>query len=137
MSVNHFYQAAIVAILGCASGAAGTSGGTSPSGDVVTSEEIAKFTVEGRSAYDMVSRLRPRWLSARGVRSFTASNDSSEYAMVFVDGRATGRPGTLRDIPADQVSDMRYYDIAEAQGKFGARGASGVIEVRLKRSSTQ
>ena len=48
------------------------------------------------------------------------------------------RPGS-RDtaIPADQVGDMRYYDVAEAQGKFGARGASGVIEVRLKRSSTQ
>jgi hypothetical protein len=136
MSLRQFYLAGIVAIVGCASGAAGTAGGTPHSGDVITSQEVANFTVEGRSAYDIVSRLRPRWVAAHSS-SYAARVDSTEYALVFVDGRAAGRPNSLRDIPAEQVADMRYYDVAEAQGKYGARGASGVIEVRLRRSPNQ
>jgi hypothetical protein len=64
-------------------------------------------------------------------------SDSTEYALVVVDGHPSGRIGSLRDIQAYQVSDIRYYDVGEAPGKFGERGASGVIEVRLKSPSRQ
>ena len=139
MTGQHIYWVALAAIVGCAAGSAGTSGTSAPrsGGNVLAAEQIATFNAEGKTAYDMVVRLRPTWLRARGVQSRTGPSDSTEYALVVVDGNPAGRTGSLRDIQAYQVSDMRYYDIGEAPGKFGERGSSGVIEVRLKSASRQ
>ena len=70
----------------------------------------------------------------RGVQSISGatSADSSEFALVIVDGHPLGRIGVLRDIQAYQLSDLRYYDPSESGGRFGTRGANGVIAVRLK-----
>jgi hypothetical protein len=137
MPVRHLYLAAVMAIAGCASGTSGTSG-RSPTGrssSVLTAEEIATLNPTGKSAYDLVVRLRPKWLAARGIESVLTASDSSEYARVFVDGHLVGRLGTLRDIQAYDVGDIQYYDIAQAPPKFGYQaGNSGVIEVRMKRS---
>ena len=136
MSVKDLYPLAIVAIVGCASSTSGTSNasGVPRSGSALTVQEIAAFNTEGRTAYDVVSRLRPTWLRARGGEPRVMASDSSEYALVVVDGHPLGRIGALRDIQAYQLSDMRYYDPSEAGAKFAERGASGVIEVRLKSS---
>ena len=137
MKRQHLYVAALAAILGCATGTAGTSSSSagSRSSSVLTAEQIAAFGVEGRSGYDLVSRLRPKWLVVRGVQSISAASDSTEFALVMVDDHPVGRIGALRDIQAYQIDGMRYYDVGEAGGKFGGRGASGVIEVRLKSPS--
>ena len=139
MTSKYLYCVALAAIVGCAAGSAGTSGTSAPrsGGNILAAEQIATFNPEGKTAYDMVARLRATWLRARGVVSRAGPSDSTEYALVVVDGQPAGRIGSLRDIQAYQVSDMRYYDIGEAPGKFGERGASGVIEVRLKSSSRQ
>jgi len=139
MTGKYLYCVALAAIVGCAAGSAGTSGTSAPSrsANVLAAEQIATFNPEGKTAYDMVARLRPTWLRARGVQSRVGPSDSTEYALVVVDGNFAGRTGSLRDIQAYQVSDMRYYDIGEAPGKFGERGSSGVIEVRLKSPSRQ
>jgi hypothetical protein len=129
--------AAVAAIVACATATSGTSGASagSRSSSVLAAEQIAAFGVEGRTAYDLVSRLRPKWLVIRGVQSIAAASDSTEFALVMVDDHPVGRTGALRDIPAYQVANMRYYDVGEAGGKFGGRGASGVIEVRMKSPS--
>ena len=139
MTGQHLYLVAIAAVFGCAAGTPGTSSTSAPrsGGNILAAEQISTFNPEGRTAYDMVARLRPTWLRARGVQSRTGPSDSTEYALVVVDGNFAGRTGALRDIQAYQVSDMRYYDIGEAPGKFGERGASGVIEVTLKSASRQ
>jgi hypothetical protein len=139
MKSQHLYVAALAAILGCATATPGTSGPSagSRSSSALTAEQIATFGVEGRSAYDLVSRLRPKWLVVRGVQSIAQASDSTEFALVMVDDHPVGRVGALRDIQAYQVSEMRYYDVGEAGGKFGGRGASGVIEVRLKSASSR
>src|SRR5437867_7091058 len=136
MSVKDLYLVAVVAVVGCATSTSGTSNasGVARSGNALTVEEIAAFNPEGRTAYDVVSRLRPTWLRARGVQSLATASDSSEYALVVVDGHPLGRIGALRDIQAYQLSDIRYYDPSEGGAKFAERGASGVIEVRLKSS---
>ncbi|MDQ6689851.1 MAG: hypothetical protein M3Z18_05005, partial [Gemmatimonadota bacterium] len=83
-----------------------------------------------------VSRLRPRWMRAHGVESLVPSADSSEYALVFVDGAKYGGLSSLRNIQAFQVRDIQFYNVADA-GKFGPMaGTSGVIEVRMKRTPT-
>ena len=56
---------------------------------------------------------------------------------VVVDGHPMGRVQALRDIEALQVNDIRYLDVAETGGKYGSRGSSGAIEVRMKTSSRQ
>ena len=139
MKIGHLYVAALAAILGCATGTAGTSSPSagSRSGSVLTAEQIAAFGVEGRSAFDLVSRMRPKWLVIRGVQSIAQASDSTEFALVMVDDHPVGRIGALRDIQAYQVESMRYYDVGEAGGKFGGRGASGVIEVRSKSASSR
>ena len=137
MNSQHLYVVALAAIFGCATGTPGTSSPSagSRSSSVLTAEQIAAFGVEGRSAYDLVSRLRPKWLVVRGVQSIAQASDSTEFALVMVDDHPVGRVGALRDIQAYQVESMRYYDVGEAGGKFGGRGASGVIEVRTNSAS--
>jgi hypothetical protein len=139
MTGPHLYLVAFAAILGCASGSVGTSSTSAPprSGNVLAAEQISTFSPEGRTAYDLVARFRPKWLVARGVQPRVGPSDSTEYAFVVVDGHPSGRIGSLRDIQAYQVSDIRYYDVGEAPGRFGERGASGVIEVRLKSPSRE
>ena len=137
MNSQHLYLAALAAIFGCATGTPGTSSPSagSRSSSVLTADQITAFGVEGRSAYDLVSRLRPKWLVVRGVQSIAQASDSTEFALIMVDDHPVGRVSALRDIQAYLIDGMRYYDVAEAGGKFGARGASGVIEVRLKSPS--
>lgn len=128
--------AAVVPLAACASGSGGGSLTTSRSA-LLTAEEIATQNIEGSSAFDAVTRLRPKWLRARGVKSLHIESDSSEYTYIFVDGRPLGRFGTLKDIPLYQVDDIRFYDISEA-AQFGPRGdQAGVIEVRLKKPEHQ
>ena len=87
------------------------------------------------TAHDAVARLRPYWLVAHGVVGMIPDNDSTEYATVYVDGKKFGRLGSLRDIPAYQVAEIQYYDVAQS-ARFGVvAGSSGVIEVRIKQPS--
>jgi hypothetical protein len=139
MSVRHLFLVGVAVMLGC--GPAGGTPGTGTGGalprrsNVINSDEIATFNPEGKTAFDIVSRLRPKWLIARGAQSLLPENnvDSTEYARVFVDGNPVGKLSALRDIEADQVEDIRFYDVAETGAKFGTRGgAAGVIEVRRK-----
>ena len=135
MSTRHLCLVAIAAIIGCAHGnAASDPSSTSPvlhKAKLVTSEEIFAAHAETVNTYDALSRLRPNWLNAHGLSSFNAAAD--EYAKVFVDGQPLGTIETLRNIPASQVADVRYYDVTEAGATFGLRaGTGGVIEVHMK-----
>ena len=125
MSVRHLYLIAVAAILGCApaGGTPGTS--TAPRrSNVLTDEEIVAVRADITNVYDAVARLRPNWLAPHG---------SMGYAMVFVDGQQYGDLNSLRNIQAYHVADIRYYNSAEAGGKFGLRGGTGgVIEIRTR-----
>jgi hypothetical protein len=132
MSVNHFYVVAVAAILGCAP-ASNTSAipGMHRNAKVLTAEEIEAAHADVRTAYDAVARLRPNWLASHGAMSSDAG--VNPFATVWLDGQLYGELSTLRDIPAFQVADIRYYDITEAGGKFGLRaGTGGAIEVRSR-----
>jgi hypothetical protein len=132
MSVNHFYLGALAAIVGCAP-ASNTSviPGVHRNAKVLTAEEIEAAHADVRTAYDAIARLRPNWLASHGAMSSDAG--ANPFATVWLDGQLYGELSTLRDIPAYQVIDLRYYDITEAGAKFGLRaGAGGAIEVRSK-----
>jgi hypothetical protein len=97
---------------------------------VLTAEEMRAANVDGGSAYEAISRLRPSWL-AHGTKSFDPP--STDLPIVFVDGQRYGDLDSLRNLDASHIADIRFYSPAEA-GRFGLQGGlSGVIEVTLKK----
>ena len=129
MSVNHFHLVALAAILGCAPASNPSIPGVHRNAKVLTAEEIEAAHADVRTAYDAISRLRPNWLASHGAMSSDAG--ANPYATVWMDGQLLGELSALREIPAFQVADLRYYDVTEAGGKFGLRaGSGGAIEIR-------
>lgn len=126
MSVRYLYLIAVAAVLGCAA-ASGTSG-TPRNSSVITEQEIAAAHVS--TAYDAVERLRPLYLRSRGTTSI--NTPGTEYASVYVDGQRHGDLSSLRNILADQVREIRYYNGPEGAARFGLQNTGGVIEVRMK-----
>ena len=137
MLIRYLYLIAGAAILGCApaSGTPGTSGtgAVRSNNKLLTAEEIASAHADVGTAYDAVSRLRPRWLSTHGVSSYNTQGAATESAIVFVDGQHYGDINSLRNIEAFHVADIRYYDATESALKFGLQGGTnGVIEVSIR-----
>ena len=135
MSVKHLYVVAVAAIVACATASTSGTPGTEVrrKGNLLTADEIASAHADITTAYDALSRLRPNWLAGHGVTSSVSNGAGTEFALVFVDGQRYGDINSLRDIPAFNVGDIRYYDVTEGGARFGIRGgSSGVIEVTMK-----
>ena len=138
MSVKHLYSvaAALAAVLACASAPAAVDSFDTPASaprraEVLTAEEITNTKAEEATAYEALSRLRPNWLAAHGVTSF--SQKGTAYAIVYMDDQKYGDLNMLKNFKAFEVAEMRYYDFTQAGARFGvAAGNGGVIEVRSK-----
>ena len=63
-------------------------------------------------------------IRVRGTKSISSSNDP----LVLVDGF----PGSLANVPADQIKSINVLKDAAATAIYGSRGASGVILVTTK-----
>jgi hypothetical protein len=107
----------------CASAGPGSSG----SGPITRAD---LEDVSMRDAYEVVQRLRPAWLRARGRVSFQSS--TAQNPVVYVDGIRFGSPESLRQVPADAVQDIRYLGASEATTRFGTGHPGGVILVRTR-----
>src|SRR5690348_15837677 len=77
------------------------------------------------TAYDAVESLRSNWLQTRGTDSFAAPCQ----ARVYLDNTFLGGTSTLRDIAANTVSFIRYFDGIAATGRWGLDHGAGVIFV--------
>jgi hypothetical protein len=138
MSINRLCSLPVViaAVLACAPRPIPFESLETPTGaprwaEVLTSEEITNTKAEEATAYDAVSRLRPNWLAAHGVTSFTQKGTA--YAIVYMDDQKYGDLSMLKNFKAFQVAEMRYYDFTQAGARFGvAAGNGGVIEVKSK-----
>jgi hypothetical protein len=99
--------------IGCASSGGSSSGPKTrtSSPDYVTSIEIA--ATPASNAYELISRLRPRWLQTQGAGSLSGSVRTQVIA-VYVDGVRVGAKEGLRSISASSVKTMQYYDAARA-----------------------
>lgn len=137
MSIKYLYPVAAVAVgLACAPAPSNFDLVDSPTSaprwaEVLTAEEITNTKAEEATAYDAVLRLRPNWLAAHGVTSFTKKG--TEYAIVYMDDQKYGDLNMLKSFKAFQVAEMRYYDVTQAGARFGvAAGNGGVIEVKSR-----
>ena len=89
------------------------------------------MSVPSSSLYDAIEKLRPNFLQSHGATSF--SNQTTEYASVYVDEHPYGEIGQLRSLVTGQIGMVRYYNAMAAQQKFGLTSGNGVISVYIKR----
>lgn len=128
MSSKAIYLIAVAATLGCASASA--KSGPHSAANLITAEEIAG--TYATNAYEAVEKLRPAFLHSRGT---DLSRTDTGLADVYVGVTRYGDVNSLRNIPAAEVREIRFYKGAEAATKFGMQsptGINGVIEVTLK-----
>ena len=117
--------AAAVIVAGCASGgAAGASSPPAGSRYVVTPQELASNS--DRSLYELLQQLHPAFLRSRDVSSVHQPVD------VYVDGARTEGVEQLRQIRASSVKEVRFYEPADANLRFGTGHNGGLIAVTLK-----
>ena len=116
---------AAVMFAGCASGgAAGASAPPSGSRYVVTPQELASNS--DRSLYEVLEQLHPAFLRSRDVSSVHQPVD------VYVNGARTDGLDQLREIRASNVKEVRFYEPADANLRFGNGHNGGLIAVTLK-----
>ncbi|MGQ0645942.1 MAG: hypothetical protein ACT4P7_00135 [Gemmatimonadaceae bacterium] len=112
-------------VAGChrnASGSAVASGNM----DVLRADEIAKSGAT--DAYQAIRMLRPGYFQSRGRTSILRAEEAEPA--VYLDDRPFGSIDTLRDIPAREIVEVRYFGPAQAQLRWGAGNSAGAILVR-------
>ena len=94
--------------------------------NLITQEDVQGTTAT--DAYSIVQELRPMWMRSRGTISIhdpTAGN-----VQVYLNGQQFGELSRLREIPAQEIREIRFFTGSEAQLRFGAGHEGGVIDVR-------
>jgi len=94
--------------------------------DVITLNDIAVRGLVTENAYEVVQRLRPRWLRRRGA-SFTIQD--AGLAVVYLNGTRYGHPDLLRQIRADEITTIRFLSGTDATTRFGLNHDGGAILV--------
>jgi hypothetical protein len=130
-----FSTAAALAAISFAAGCA-SSGGTTPRVTEATPDRIVAAEIEATqgasTAYDLVRRLRPRWLQAGGVASIGGGRTTSQVLLVYLDGNRLGTAESLRSLSASGIKTMQYYDAVRAATvlrEVGSEPISGAIVI--------
>lgn len=120
---------AVWLVTGCATGQQ-TSHTTPADRNVLTQQEIEQS--QSMTAYDMISALRPRWLSERGVSSLRSNNP----VMLYVNENRVGTIERLRDYAPRDLREVRFLDATQATQRFGTGHRSGAIMLYLRSGSS-
>jgi len=113
----------ILSVLACHS--ANTWDAPAPSRNVITRTEIEQS--HANSAWDAVVKLRGNFMASRGANSLLVK--VNREPTVFLDDVEYGNLGTLKQIPASTVAEIRFVEGWNAEAKFGPGHAAGVIQV--------
>ena len=98
--------------------------------NVVEQEEI-RAAETGPSAYEAIRRLRPEYLTRRANPQ---PGDAEEgYPVVYLDGVRLGGLETLKNIPLDTITRIRFLRASEAAQWLGRTHRGGVIAVSTVR----
>lgn len=127
--------AAALAVAGCSS-AAPREGSPTPrsSSTLITAAEIQEEGLGDLDGYELVERLRPRWLIPKPGQ--TPSDPPQLIPVVYVDNVRQGDPTMLRNVPAGDVLDLRLLNERDANFRYGVGHRGGAIVVRTKRSQS-
>lgn len=112
-------------IVGCHRATSGFGEPVSYSRNVLFAAEIAKSAVN--TVYQAVMQLRPEFL--RGDPAPTPIHSDRRGVRVFLDNVELGDQTTLREIPLDRVTMIRYLEPGEAALRYGSSYRNGIILV--------
>jgi hypothetical protein len=122
----------VVAVAGCATTRSGADDSESYRSDLITREEI--LGVQGvRNLFEVVQRLRPRWLTIRaGDRSFGMTTEIAVYqGQTYM-----GDVETLRQMGPTLPHEMRWMDGQTAMTTLPGLGAgkhlAGAIIISMR-----
>ena len=93
--------------------------------NVITSEELVPL--QASNAYDAVRRLRPNFLTSRGLTTLRGTDTG--YPKVYLDRVLFGDINSLKNLSVNGIREIHYYNGPEAAGRFGLDNVSGAIEV--------
>lgn len=116
----------LLAMLGISCARASTSRGGASEQNRLGAEEIA--AANASTLYDVVHRLRPRWLEVRAPRGFSTETE----IVVFMNRTMLGGVDELRRLGPDVAAWLEYLPGAAAQGHLpgiGNRHVEGAIVI--------
>lgn len=120
---------AAVAVLCAACASTGETASRSSS-TTLTRGEIASVNVA--NLYEVVTRVRPRWLVVRGSRAFSGGGEGR--IVVYQGTTYLGDIDILRQLDPDYAESMRYLDAATANATLSAVSANvhGAIVIQTR-----
>jgi hypothetical protein len=128
-TVAFIFLLASALLVGCAS-TGGQSGGDSADPNRLTREEI--LGAEATNLYEVIQRLRPRWLMVRSQRSFSMETE----IVVFQNDMDLGGPEALRQMVPELAFEIEYLEGSRAAtalpGLMSGRHIQGAIIVRTR-----
>ncbi len=117
----------LLAAAGCASAGAGTGGPARGDYNVLTQDQMT--AVDAGNLYDVVQRLRPRWLTARSGQSMSGIPTD---ILVFQGQTNLGTVEVLRQLPRSTAARLRFLDGPTAAATLpglGSRHVAGAIVI--------
>ncbi len=118
--------------LALSTGACASSGGSGSSGGSSTLITRAQVDETGAStAMEAIRQLRSRWLQRRG--SMSIQDPTPPGPVVYVDGQRFGEVGSLTQVSARIIEEMRYINARDATTRYGTGHAGGVILITTLR----
>ena len=79
-----------------------------------------------RNLFDVIERLRPRWLR---VRSVTSVMGAPAPIVVYHNNVRVGGIGVLYNMRIEGIEEARFISATDATTRWGMGVSSGVIEV--------
>ncbi|MEP7000111.1 MAG: hypothetical protein ABI969_06515 [bacterium] len=96
--------------------------------DVISREDIDNSALKDQDIYGVIRSLRPHFLATpRGVRSM--GNSVSKMGL-WVDGVHESDIGTLKNMLASTVFEVRYLDPSRAESEYGTAASGGAVVVK-------
>lgn len=120
---------AIVVAAGCA-----TTGTAGEGFDRYRLTNAEIHSVDVLNLYDVVHRLRPRWLEVRAPRSGLAGGSAEHPIMVYLNNTRLGGVAELRRFSPNEVDWLEYLDGPEAQARLSgihSQNIEGAIVIHL------
>ena len=100
------------------------------SSNLITQSEIESTSLE--ILYDVIERLRPNMLRARGQTTRLSSGASTSTVKVYLNDTLMGDISSLRSIQSSSVQQVEFLSSSDATTRFGTGNAAGAIVVTSK-----
>jgi len=100
---------------------------------VIDQSEISTRASDATNALQIIQKLRPQMLTGRGLGSPTDVTGETSKPRVYVDNISYGDLGTLSNLTANQIKEIRFMNSRDATTQWGTGHMGGVILVTTKR----